>query len=111
MAGLSTSVNQFFTLTLAKSRYIATRRRRAPGSTYGLHADCPRERPSNPGDESPADLFLSPLHGMTLCAARNVWRLAPLRFPIPSSTCGAITGMLESSPSCAMPVCAARSYQ
>jgi hypothetical protein len=32
-----TTDHLFFRLTLAKLRYISTRRRRAPGSTYGLH--------------------------------------------------------------------------
>ena len=44
------------------------------------------------------------------CVAKNVCLVAPFRRPIPRATAGAIMGRFANSASCAMPVCAARSY-
>ena len=68
-----TTDHLFFRLTLAKLRYSSTRRRRAPGSTYGSSAG--PEGTARPGQVTPANLFLGfhARHSATTC--RNTPRV------------------------------------
>src|ERR1017187_248114 len=62
----------FFWPTLAKLRYSSTRRRRAPGSTYGFNgrSGVPNNRPASTSDVPRADLasgFHPTQHSVTTC--------------------------------------------
>jgi len=76
-AGQVTTDHLFFRLTLAKLRYSSTRRRRAPGSTYGFNRrqlTIPNKRPASASDVPPTDLPTL-LHRTTQSA--STWRNAP----------------------------------
>ena len=67
-----TTDHLFFRLTLAKLRYSSTRRRRAPGSTYGFNGwlGVPNNRPASTSDVPPTDLasgFHPMRHSATTC--------------------------------------------
>ena len=75
-----------FRLTLAKPRYSSTRRRRAPGSTYGFNGrlGVPNNRPASTSDVPPTDLasgFHPTRHSITTC-----WKTPRVTTGTPSSS-------------------------
>ena len=68
-----TTDHLFFRLTLANLRYSSTRRRRAPGSTYGFNGRLPiataNERAANPSHIPPTHLALRMLHAIKQSAS------------------------------------------